>query len=329
MQRANEASLALEADILFVNAGIDSGVDFDVIQNVVKRQQRKPSVYLILVTEGGNADSGFRISRTLQSCYRRFVAVVPGWCKSTGTLMCIGAHEIEIGDFGEFGPLDVQINKQDELALAASGLTIDSSFRGLQSISFQMFERFLLDLITRSDGRITTKTAADLAANLTLGLMEPVFAQIEPMKVGEDYRFTKIAEEYALRLNAVAQNLLPNENGSPIDTLVRGYPSHGFVIDRTEASTLFRRVSNINPALQRVMDVLGTNALFPRSFGEPRIVQYLNGEASHDQPRQAPVEAGDGHSECDRVAAAEPATFSPVPSNPTKGDGKFPAEVAE
>jgi hypothetical protein len=240
--------------------------------------------------------------------------------------MCIGAHEIEVGDFGEFGPLDVQINKPDELALIASGLTIDSSFRGLQSISFQMFERFLLDLITRSGGRITTKRGAELAANLTLGLMEPVFAQIEPMKVGEDYRSTKIAEEYALRLNIVAQNLIST---AAVDALVRGYPSHGFVIDRAEASTLFRCVGTINAALQNVIDVLGTDALFPRSSGEPRIVQYLNEEAAHGQSQQVPVATGDAPSERDRAASTEPDPLAPVPADPTKGDGKLTAEIAE
>jgi hypothetical protein len=137
---------------------------------------------------GRKRRSGFRIARWLQSCCQRFIAVVPGWGKSAGTLMCIGAYGLQIGDLGELGPLDVQLAKPDELALIASGLTIDSAFRGLQSITFQMYESFLLDLIRKSGGRITTKTAAELAANLTVGPMEPVFAQIEPMKEPNLYR---------------------------------------------------------------------------------------------------------------------------------------------
>jgi hypothetical protein len=37
---------------------------------------------------------------------------------------------------------------------------------------------------------------------MTVGLLAPIFEQMEPLKIGEDYRSTRIAEEYALRLDA-------------------------------------------------------------------------------------------------------------------------------
>jgi len=169
--------------------------------------------------------------------------VVPGWCKSAGTLLCIGAYDLVMGDLGELGPLDVQVAKRDELALVSSGLTIDSAFRGLQSVAFQMFETFLLDTVGKSHGRITTKTAAELSASMTVGLLAPVFQQLDPMKIGDDFRSTRIAQDYALRLDGRSQNMVHDDDMDAIEALTRGYPSHGFVIDRTEAESLFHRVS--------------------------------------------------------------------------------------
>jgi hypothetical protein len=327
---ANEASQRLEADILFVNSGIGDGTDYRLIDLVCNRR-RKPFVYLILVTEGGSADAGFRMARCLQSSYRRCIGVVPGWCKSAGTLICIWMHELQIGDLGQLGPLDVQLAKVDELALISSGLTIETSFRGLQSVAFQMFETFLLDLIGKSGGRITTKTAAGLAAELTTGLMAPIFGQVDPMKVGEDYRSTSVAEAYASRLDVHGRNLIIIDNDNAVETLVHGYPSHGFVIDREEARTLFRRVTPIAEPLLNLVRVLGPDATFPRSQTLSG-VQYLSDEEEtpHDRREDAETAPADDKSD-GKKRRPKPATTpnggkseQSLSATPAEGDGKFP-----
>lgn len=97
---ADEISAEMMADILFINGGIEGGIDRLVIKQVTERKRYK-DVLLILTTEGGDANAGFRMARCLQSCYGRFTVVVPGWCKSAGTLICVGAHNLLIGDLGE------------------------------------------------------------------------------------------------------------------------------------------------------------------------------------------------------------------------------------
>lgn len=290
-----------DADVLFINSPMDRGVDATVIRRVCARKRRK-NLFLILTTIGGSADCAFRIGRCLQECYETFTAVVPGWCKSAGTLVCIGAYDLVIGDLGELGPLDVQLAKPDELALIASGLNIDSAFRSLQTVAFQMFESFLLDTLNKSRGRITTKTASEIAANMTVGLLSPVFQQMDPHKVGEDFRSTLIAEQYALRLDAHAgaQNLIHDEETDAVDALVRGYPSHGFVIDRTEAQLLFHRVSPLEGPLAEAAEALG-DAIMPLSSPRQQpIVQYLNKGVADAESRPADTtepserEAGNG-----------------------------------
>lgn len=243
----------------------------------------------------------YRISRCFQSCYEKFTVVVAGWCKSAGTLICIGASEIVMGDMGELGPLDVQLAKPDELGTIASGLTIDSSFRSLQAAAFQMFERCLLDILAKSGGRITTKTAAELSVNLSVGLFAPIYGQMDPAKIGEDYRSTRIAEEYAHRLNVRPQNLSFDNEGDPVESLVRGYPSHGFVIDRTEAMTLCRRVTTLHGHLQELVNALGQMSFRPQSDDQP-IAIYLSQEKKNGHES----ELGGSHGKTSIVSGEKP-----------------------
>lgn len=157
---------------------------------------------------------------------------------SAGTLVAIGAHEIVLSDHGILSPLDVQVRKPDELGEMSSGLTMDQAMYSLQAQAFSLFESNLLELKVRSGGQITLKTAMEIAARLTTGLLEPIYAQIDPMRLGEDSRSMKIAEEYGRRLDDTARNL----KIGALDRLVAGYPSHIFAIDETEARGLFERV---------------------------------------------------------------------------------------
>jgi hypothetical protein len=59
---ADEISSSMKADVLVINGGIDGPLDHDLIKLVVARK-RHPSVFVVLTTEGGDADAGFRIAR--------------------------------------------------------------------------------------------------------------------------------------------------------------------------------------------------------------------------------------------------------------------------
>jgi hypothetical protein len=311
-----------DADVLYVNSPMHDGVDATVIRIVCGRKRRK-NVFLILTTSGGTADCAFRIARCLQECYETFTAVVPGWCKSAGTLLCIGAYDLVIGDLGELGPLDVQLAKPDELALISSGLNIDSAFRSLRTAAYQMFEQFMLDTLAKSRGRITTKTASEIAANMTVGLLSPVFQQLDPMKIGEDFRSTLIGEQYALRLDAHAgaQNLVHDDEMDAVDTLVRGYPSHRFVIDRTEARLLFHRVSPLEGALAEVVDALGSAIMPISSPRQQPIVEFLNKGVADEQGRLADAATDEQSADRQGVGDAQGSDGRAVQDDPSKSDG--------
>ena len=194
LQAADLVAKEAQADVLFLNGQIEDQIGLMVV-NICERRRRRENVIFMLVTEGGSADAAYRIARCLQSLYQRFVFFVTGYCKSAGTLVGLGAHELVVADRGELGPLDVQLRKEDELFQMRSGLTVLSALETLHQQAFDAFEYFLLQTKFRSGGDITTKTATQAATGLAGELFGRIYEHIDAMHVGEAGRFLKIAHQ--------------------------------------------------------------------------------------------------------------------------------------
>lgn len=262
----------LDADILFINSEMERPYDQQVIDACIERR-RRTNVLLILVTTGGNADVAFRIARCLQCKYEKFYLYVPGYCKSAGTLVALGANEIIFSDHGELGPLDVQMNKKDDLFQLQSGYTVMDALTALQDKAFLTFERSFLDIEERSGGTITVKTAGEMATNLTVGLFSSLFGQVDPLHIGESARALSIAKAYGIRL----QERSGNWDESSLSRLLSGYPSHGFVIDRHEATTLFNNVREPDEVEIELAKSLNDYARIPQ-VRKDFVLTFLNQE---------------------------------------------------
>jgi len=231
---AEKVSSALDADIIAYDGGLESPVD-DVIIDKARTRTRRTNVLLVIHTHGGSADVAYRIARCLQRKYEHFLMYVNACSKSAGTLLAVGADELIIPDHGQLGPLDVQLAKPDELGEMSSGLTLWIALNSLQEKAFALWEHFFLTIKQRSGGQITSKSASEIAASITGSLFTPIYAQVEPSRLGEVDRAVRISSEYGDR---IARNL---KEGA-LERLVADYPSHEFVIDREEARDLFERV---------------------------------------------------------------------------------------
>lgn len=199
-------------------------------------KKKNDNAILALVTHGGDPHAGFRIARALQHHYGSFKVMIPMECKSAGTLLCIGASELIMGHRSELGPLDIQVRKRDELFDRGSGLDILQSLNYMQAQAMHAFRASLVEL-TRDAG-LSTKMASEISSNLATGLFAPVYAQVDPIQLGEMQRAMAIAIAYGALLEEVSGNILPGAMAK----LVTDYPAHAFVIDRKEAKTLFRNV---------------------------------------------------------------------------------------
>lgn len=295
---ANALADEQDADVIFINRQIMQSFAEDLLGLITRRKKRRGTVYVIIVTEGGLGEAAYRACRLLQMNYSRIVCVIPGWCKSAGTLFCAGAHELLFSEHGELGPIDVQLRRADEIGERDSGLAIDAAFDGLSEATFKLFENFMLGIKARSFGSVTFKTAADIAAQVSVGLVAPIFAQLDPVKVGETHRSVRVAEEYAKRLNLIGKNIQMSDGYDAIGTLVRGYPSHDFVIDYIEACMLFNNVALADNIVAELVHSMGDQARVPLSveIASPggRGMEYLNDEEAEVKCRpQGGTEGGD------------------------------------
>lgn len=231
------------------------GVDRDGYEQFCKILQtpRKTNLLLVLSTLGGDPNAGYRIARAAIHHYgaKNFKILIPQYCKSAGTLICIGAHSLVMADQAELGPLDVQLRKQDELFQRSSGLNILRGVTYLQNEALQSFMSYMLE-INGGGGGLSTKVASEISSKLVIGLYEPLFAQVDPVKLGEMNAALEIAKHYGERLNERSSSL----KSDSLTKLVMGYPTHGFVIDRSEARVLFERVEKPNSAEKILCDFI-------------------------------------------------------------------------
>jgi Serine dehydrogenase proteinase len=330
-QAAEAIALAQNADVLLINCPIRRPLDLEIIQEC-RRRRRREQLILILVTEGGDAHVAYRVARAFQEAYKKFTVFVTGYCKSAGTLVAVGAHELVIADTGELGPLDVQMSKPDELLQMQSGLTATAALATLHSQAFQAFEHFFLRTVTSSGNTISTRTATQIAAQLTCGLFSPIYGHVDPMHVGEAGRALAIAVAYGRRLQAKSGNFTVET----LEELTSGYPSHGFIIDREEVTRLFKNVRPPDGSELALADALGPAALDPSNAPESRFVAYLSSELPPPQDQLLP---GLGEDPDDQTPDAEPvavqtADLKPGPvadasSTAAAGnDSRGPVEVA-
>ena len=91
-----------------------------------------------------------------------------------------------------------------------------------------------------------------------------------------------IYNEYCKRLNRNSQNLRPDA----LEKLVSSYPDHGFVIDRTEAKTLFHHVRKPTPdedlLIEQIDDLCEIET--GRKFG---FIDFVNLEGAAQQNEAA------------------------------------------
>lgn len=236
-------SAEYEADVLLFSDEISNETADELIAILSSIPERRSNVALILTTPGGSADAAFRIARFLQRNYTKFTLFVFGFCKSAGTLIALGADEIVMSDYGEFGPLDVQVSVTDDLVGRSSGLDIEQALNVISVRTFEAFGQYFNQLIQGSQGLISTKTAADIASSMAVNLFTPIAAQIDPLRLGEMNRVLRIAEEYGERLSERLETKKADQKRLlAIRQLTSGYPDHGFVIDREEASSWLENV---------------------------------------------------------------------------------------
>ncbi len=212
-----------------------------------------------MYTNGGDPDAAYKIIKFFHRKYDNLKLIINGYCKSAGTLIALGADEILMGEDGELGPLDVQQGKNDELEELTSGLNIPIAIDNLARKALTTFRDYLLEIRDASNNQITTKTAAEIAVNLSTALYSKIFEKIDPYSLGETQRAINIAFKYASRIKK------GNLKDYCVEKLIYDYPCHSFVIDYEEATTLFNIVKTFEKEEKEFFNIL---SLLIRDLGD-------------------------------------------------------------
>jgi hypothetical protein len=209
LDKARTAAAAIDADCYFYNGKIEPPRCLACIDGVSAHAGRKNAI-LFLVTNGGDPDTAYRITRYFQERYGHITVVISGRCKSAGTLMAVGANELAFTSYGELGPLDIQLGKIDKFDALQSGLTIQDSLNTLEARALNKFFQIVRDYIQANSGQLSFAAATKAASDFVTQLYNPILARIDPEEVGARARAMKIAVDYGKRLAVKSQNLRPD-----------------------------------------------------------------------------------------------------------------------
>jgi hypothetical protein len=263
----------------------------DFIAMVLELEDRRDEMTLLLSSYGGDPHAAYRLGRVF-SVYDHVRLLIAGRCKSAGTLIALAADELAIGQWGELGPLDVQLKEPDEMfPTGHSGLDTLQALTLIQENGFRAFRRYVVDLA----GQVSTRTAMEIAVSLASSQFEPIAAQLDPLRLGEAARANSIANDYGERLST------SNVKSGALARLVSDYPTHGFVIDRREAQGMFERVDELTSEEERFVAQIedrwssvirspkGEGRALIHNFSSPRAASEVGEEIDEQSPDAASI----------------------------------------
>jgi hypothetical protein len=233
--------LGMEVWFLVQNCVGAEGGKFDNLGQLLRREfflareslQENEKVALVIDSPGGNPAAAYRLATFLRDRCGGFVAVVPRWAKSAATLLALGADEIIVGEYGELGPLDMQLPdpQTDELA---SALNEYQSLYQLYEFAWSAFDDTMRRLRRRF--QLTTTELMPIAIRAAIGLTRPLLEDLDTVHYTYVSRELMLAHEYAIRL--LRHKYEEDEASDIADHLVGDYYDHGFVIDAEEAALI-------------------------------------------------------------------------------------------
>lgn len=249
---ANEYAEANDTDFAVYFGDMVRPRDEFLIDSCRQRRRRK-NLLLMLATRGGDAGVAYRLGRAFQKLYGiedhasdgsrpEFVVFIPTFCKSAGTILATAATKIVMSDFAELGPIEVQLRNPLEVGERTSSLTPVQALDSLKRHSKSLFAEHFKQLRFDDSLLFSTKMAADVASELTVGLLSPMYEQVDPIRLAEVERSLKISGDYTERLTNLQE--VSNLKDGAVTRLLGTYPSHGFVIDTKEAKEIFKRVED-------------------------------------------------------------------------------------
>jgi len=205
------------------------------IKEFIKTNAGIKEIDFVVNSPGGSASDAYRIIRSLRSNFEIVNIIIPFWAKSAATLLSLGGSSIIMDEFGEFGPLDVQIAKEREDGPdleRESALNDEYSLKRIENRSQELFTSMFIDFYENEKIPINKLELSNQIMTYLSDFYKPLLSQINPLKLGDKKRKLEIGEKYADRILSTYNPTLAIKNKKYlIDYLVNRCPDHGYVID--------------------------------------------------------------------------------------------------
>jgi len=251
---------------------------------------RSGQVDVVIRSPGGCLCCAYQIARELRRRFDRLAVFVPLAAKSAATLIALAADDLVLGDLGALGPLDAQFSDKQhaDFPVDRSRLEVFSALDQLKKHAIETFDELVRSVAENSGmrGEDVFRIGTEFAARIC----QPLYAQVAPQTVGQSLRAIDMTVAYVERvLRRYRPDLYAQNGPAIIDRLVRGYPDHGFVIDREELDKIGiparAPTAAEAPALDRLANALGAMS-GKEDFIE--LVEAAGGERADDTLQLAP-----------------------------------------
>lgn len=203
------------------------------IQKLIGEKKCK-KMDIILHSSGGDINIAYQIIDILRNHCEDMTVVVPIYAKSAATLFIFGSDKIIMGELAEVGPLDAQIIEREKGGRKyTSALNPFKTLEELQRFSLETLDVTVKLLLRRAELSVeeAIKHGMDFASNIST----PLLAQLNTEKIGEYSRALAVGKEYGERLLKRYTKWEDEvERDAILEKVVRGYPSHGYIIDYKE-----------------------------------------------------------------------------------------------
>lgn len=260
------------------------------VQKFVDKNADVKEIDFILESPGGSADLAYMLIRVLRENFEKVNIIIPFWAKSAATLFALGGSTIIMDEFGQFGPLDVQLKVDDELpdSEPISGLIDEYSLTTVENRGIELYQRMMLTLLKRSNNQNKDQVDIDIRIKKTIlskqvfeyifNLYKPLFEQIDPYKIGEKSRSLAIAERYAERiLEEYNKENLKVSIEDIVDFMVHDCPDHGYIVDYSIMSKFLVNVKKANEISEDYYKALAKlSLLFFKNLGTYGYVGFFN-----------------------------------------------------
>ena len=194
-------------------------------------------VDVILHSPGGDPSHAYRLIRTFRERFKIVNVIVPLWAKSAATLFAFGGSRLVLHEYGELGPIDAQIKKDDESPEGAwaSALNVESSLQQLEERS----RRGMLEMFTKLRSipggeefvKIGRKPLAEMLLEYSAKFYHPLMQKIETVEIGIMARYLEIGNMYAKRILKQYTDTPDDKINELLYFLVYECPDHGYVVD--------------------------------------------------------------------------------------------------